>query len=91
MHSTLFKGIVKEIHVQWALYWNILQQRLVAVTPDAANEGCTDMTKTRNGLENGLINGLEGTSLKMLFCNRNLLRKSLLKRTKHVTAALTNT
>ena len=27
----------------------------------------TDMTITRNGLENGLVNGLEGTSLKMLF------------------------
>ena len=43
-----------------------------------------DMTKPRNGLENRLVNGLEGTSLKMLF----LLTKSLLKRIKHVTAAL---
>ena len=33
----------------------------------------TDMTKTRNRLENGLVNGLEGTFLEMLFCNRNLL------------------
>ena len=36
-----------------------------------------DVTKTQNRLENGLVNGLEGTSVKMLFyCNRNLLNHS---------------
>ena len=33
----------------------------------------TDVTKTRNGLENGLANGLEGTCLKRSFGHRNPL------------------
>ena len=32
-----------------------------------------DMTKTRNGLENGLTNGLERTCLKRSFGHRNPL------------------
>jgi len=46
-----------------------------------------DMTKTWNGLENGFVSGLEGTFLEMLFLQLKLT-KSLLKRTKHVKAAL---
>ena len=32
-----------------------------------------DMTKTRNGLQNGLANGLEGTCLKCSFGHKNPL------------------
>jgi len=34
------------------------------------------VSKTRNGLENRLANGLEGTPLKMLFAIENLLNHS---------------
>ena len=34
-----------------------------------------DVSKTRNGLENGLVNGLEGTPLEMIFAIENLLNR----------------